>query len=343
MAQREMQPPALLLVHGGDPYLVMQSEKSWLAAWRDLDPEMEVQMCRLPMDSAALQQSLVEKTLFGERIALVIHAAAGSTGAPAKGEASSWETLAAGVGSRDEGQPCVIAVQGTVKAGSPLLKAVNDAGGKVQYFAPLKGRDIEQWCMREASLRGLQLTPAMVHHIAVQCRGNTGQMSQELEKCRAYAATRPITMDALQWLVVGSEEGSVWNIVEALASPKPARALSVYQQVTDDGRPPQMLIAALGTALHDLLLVGAAQQVYGGRKGEIARQCSMPDWKADKALSQLQFVTVSQLKTWVTALAALDAGIKRGEVDGDEGLEALLTAMVAECSRNAVHTGRYRS
>ncbi len=338
MAQKELHSPPLFLVHGGEPYLVQQSAESWIDAWRKKDPDLVVQVCRFPMDAGALQRALVERTLFGERICLVIHAAAGSTGAPAKGEAASWETLAAGVGVRDAGQPCVIAVNGTVKAGSPLLKAVSEARGSVQHIAPIKGRDVEQWCAKEASLRGLKLTSAMVHHIVLQCRGNVGLISQELEKCSAYAATRPITMDALGWLVVGSEEGSVWSIVECLASQHPARALEVYRKVAEDGRPPQFLIAALGTALHDLLLVGAAVQASSGRRSDVARLCSMPDWKVDKALMQLKHVSLTQLMKWISDLAALDVGIKRGVFDGDVGLEALITSMVAECHQPAFHT-----
>ena len=339
MENSAMHPPALLLVHGGEPYLVSRSVQSWLQSWQQEDPDVEVKVCRFPMDTAFLQQALVERTLFGERICLVIHASVGSTGAPAKGEVPSWEMLAAGLGARDAEQPCAIVVQGALKTSSPLLRAVLDAGGKVQYVEAFKGREVEQWCAKEASIRGLHLTPEMVHYIVLQSRGNVAQISQELEKCKAYAASRPITMDVLQWLVVGSEEGSLWSIVEALGSPQPARALTVYRQVTEDGKPPQFLISAFSTALHDLLLVGAANKEMKGRKGDIARHCSMPDWKVEKALRQLQYLPLSQLMKWMTDLATLDAGIKRGTVDGDSGLESMLTAMVATCQGN-IHRQR---
>jgi DNA polymerase-3 subunit delta len=303
----------IVLLHGDEAHLIDAEATRWRQAAAGSAMGIEVVEATT---TEKLRSILAEMPLLDPRRHVLLRdppqLGSGRKGGDAAGLAAALDTIAPSTSL------CIVAHQKLTPTNAVLAK-VTQLGGTVRAFAALKGRDLRQWLDREAATRGLRLPAGAAEHLLATSGPNLGTLSTELDKLVAFARTGNPTLDDVRRLAAGEASSEIWVVVERLLGPKPAKGAAAVDELLDDGRATQYLIATLAGQLRDLLQAQAALHQGVSPRG-LAAHLKLPDWRADRLARQAQSVPATTVEEWMRRLQRLDAAIKNGDADDQGGL-----------------------
>jgi len=182
---------SLRLIHGEDRYLVDDAVRAWRSQAQSHQLDVEVHESPLKLD--ALRRSVSEVPLLDPERSILVRDPPQLSSAARRG-ADSAEMLAQIVADRPPTTALCIAVHGKVATQNPVLSAVRRSGGTVEYRPSPKGRELRAWLEREIGARGLRLPPGASEHLVRGVGADLGLLTSELDKLRALAADRSLSM-----------------------------------------------------------------------------------------------------------------------------------------------------
>jgi len=195
-------------------------------------------------------------------------------------------------------------------------------------FPPLKDAEAKAWA--KSRLKELKITAdEQVLSEIVSLVGTDVQMLfNEIDKlASAVADTGCITPAAVDELIGRSRELSNFELGDHLLANNRKRALETLHRLLDDGAEPVMLIGLIAGNYHRLAL---AKYSYakGGRE-EVFRNVSLPPFKRDAYIANLQRNDAAKIARGLQLTAAADLAIKTSQATPRLQLELL----VCELSR----------
>jgi len=195
-------------------------------------------------------------------------------------------------------------------------------------FPPLKDAEAKAWA--KSRLKELKITAdEQVLSEIVSLVGTDVQMLfNEIDKlASAVADTGRITPAAVDELIGRSRELSNFELGDHLLANNRKRALETLHRLLDDGAEPVMLIGLIAGNYHRLAL---AKYSYakGGRE-EVFRNVSLPPFKRDAYIANLQRNDAAKIARGLQLTAAADLAIKTSQATPRLQLELL----VCELSR----------
>jgi len=195
-------------------------------------------------------------------------------------------------------------------------------------FPPLKDAEAKAWA--KSRLKELKITAdEQVLSEIVSLVGTDVQMLfNEIDKlASAVADTGRITPAAVDELIGRSRELSNFELGDHLLANNRKRALETLHRLLDDGAEPVMLIGLIAGNYHRLAL---AKYSYakGGRE-EVFRNVSLPPFKRDAYIANLQRNDAAKIAHGLQLTAAADLAIKTSQATPRLQLELL----VCELSR----------
>lgn len=324
-------PPALLLVHGEERFLVDQAADAWCGRARARSPELEIEVFDAPARLASLRRSLVEVPLLDPERSVLVRDPPQLIGSSRRG-ADSAEVLAAMLGERAPTTLLCIVAHTRVAPSNPVLAAVRALGGAISYHAQPRGREVRAWVEREVTSRGLRLGPGAVDQLLAVVGTDLGALASELDKLQAFAAGRPLTAADVTNLAAGDEPPEMWGVLEQLLGGTPGRGAATLDQLLAEGRPSQYLLSILAGQLRDLILAQAHVAVRGSAAG-LASELRIPDWRADRLARQARAVAPAVAANWLTRLHDADRGVKAGEVGDQDALRLVVLGAARDAVR----------
>jgi DNA polymerase-3 subunit delta len=196
-------------------------------------------------------------------------------------------------------------------------------------FQPLKDSEAKAWA--KSYLKSLKATAddTVLSEVIGLVGTDIQTLANELDKLSAAAMDSGgrITMELVDDLIGRSRGLSNFELGDHLLANNRKRALEVLHRLLDDGAEPVMLIGLIAGNYHRLAL-GKHLFMKGGRE-EVFRNISMPPFKRDAYISNLQRSDARKIARGIQLTAAADLAIKTSQATPRLQLEMLVCELAS--------------
>ena len=242
---------------------------------------------------------------------------------PASGGAlGAWEGLAEAVSAMPP-TTLLIFSDGPVSSGNPLLQALAEVSHVRRLPAP-DGQDLARWVKDAAQQKGAAISPAAIGMLVKLTGNDLWTLDRELEKLSLYAWGRAIEDSDVSALVSQATEANIFSAVDAMIEGRQREAMSLLQQLRDDGRDPSHIIAMVQRQLKLLALAkngmdrGATQKELGDQMGTSSQ------FVIRKTIQQARRNSWEDITWRYQRLLEADLSIKQGRMEPGMALELLV-------------------
>jgi DNA polymerase-3 subunit delta len=190
-------------------------------------------------------------------------------------------------------------------------------------FPPLKDAEAKAWV--KSRLKELKVTAddAVLSEIISLVGTDVQTLFNEIDKlASAVADTGRITSAAVDELIGRSRELSNFELGDHLLANNRKRALETLHRLLDDGAEPVMLIGLIAGNYHRLAL--AKYLLAKGGREEVFRNISLPPFKRDAYIANLQRNDATKIARGLQLTAAADLAIKTSQATPRLQLEMLV-------------------
>lgn len=201
-------------------------------------------------------------------------------------------------------------------------KALLDACTVVD-FSPLKDSEAKAWAKSYLKSWKSAADDQVLTEIITLVGTDIQTLANELDKLTSAALdTGHITMEMVDELIGRTRELSNFELGDHLLSSNRKRAMETLHRLLDDGSEPVMLIGLIAGNYHRLAL-GKHLLARGGRE-EVFRNISMPPFKRDSYIANLQRSDAKKIARGIQLTAAADLAIKTSQATPRLQLEMLV-------------------
>jgi DNA polymerase III subunit delta len=195
-------------------------------------------------------------------------------------------------------------------------------------FPPLKDAEAKAWA--KTRLKELKVTAddSVLSEIITVVGTDVQTLSNELDKlASASADTSRITSATVDELIGRSRELSNFELGDHLLANNRKRALETLHRLLDDGAEPVMLIGLIAGNYHRLAL--AKHLLAKGGREEVFRNVSLPPFKRDAYIANLQRNDAAKIARGLQLTAAADLAIKTSQATPRLQLELLVCELAS--------------
>lgn len=220
---------------------------------------------------------------------------------------------------------CLIFCADGIDKKKKVYKAV-EKNGQVVEFAPLKGKDLNNWMDRRARTLGKVLEPQAAARLVTSIGSDLRQLNVELEKLSCYSETSKITAEDVAVMVSKTVESSIFDLVDAVAEKNYQKAVKMAREMVFLGEPVIKIIFMIARQFRLLLMTkDLIEQGYSEKT--IASQLQVHPFVAQKCVKQGRSLSTGDLKKALEIILTCDADIKRGRQDAMLALELLIVRL----------------
>ena len=206
-------------------------------------------------------------------------------------------------------------------------KALLDACTVVD-FSPLKDSEAKAWAKSYLKSVKTAADDPVLTEIVNLVGTDVQTLANEIDKLASAAAeTGRITMEMVDELIGRTRELSNFELGDHLLSSNRKRAMETLHRLLDDGAEPVMLIGLIAGNYHRLAL-GKHLLARGGRE-EVFRNISMPPFKRDAYIANLQRSDAKKIARGIQLTAAADLAIKTSQATPRLQLEMLVCELAS--------------
>ncbi|HZK52816.1 MAG TPA: DNA polymerase III subunit delta [Desulfosporosinus sp.] len=224
---------------------------------------------------------------------------------------------------------CLLFISESVHRGRKFYKALAKmTSGEIMEFSPPKRQELPGWVQAELKAREKSMDTQVVSQFIEWTGPHTGVLSQELDKLIIYVGDRKkITSEDINTITPRSIETTVFELLDAVASQSPPKALRALRDVLR--KEPALKVLAMLVRQVRLLLGCDALRSQGGNVSEAASALGISPFEAQKIWHQSIRIPTEQLSKALSECLNTDLALKTG--GGDAGL--LLEIMIIKFCR----------
>lgn len=206
-------------------------------------------------------------------------------------------------------------------------KALLDACTVVDFSA-LKDSEAKAWAKSYLKSVKTAADDQVLSEIVNLVGTDVQTLANEIDKLGSAAVdTGRITMEMVDELIGRTRELSNFELGDHLLSTNRKRAMETLHRLLDDGAEPVMLIGLIAGNYHRLAL-GKHLLTRGGRE-EVFRNISMPPFKRDAYIANLQRSDAKKIARGIQLTAAADLAIKTSQATPRLQLEMLVCELAS--------------
>ena len=243
------------------------------------------------------------------------------------GPLGQWEGLAQAISAMPP-TTLLIFADGQAAPANPLLKALGEVSQVRSLPAP-SGQELARWIKEAAQEKSAAISPAAINVLVDMLGNDLWALDRELEKLSVYAWERTIEESDVSALVSQVREANIFNAVDAMIEGRQRDAMSLLQQLRDDGRDPSYIIAMVQRQLRLLALAkngmdrGASQAEMGSEMGTSSQ------FVIRKTVQQARRQTWEEIAWRYQRLLEADLAIKQGKMEPGMALDLLVAEQSA--------------
>ena len=216
--------------------------------------------------------------------------------------------------------------EGEVDARRPLIRRFREKGWAVAC-RPLRDAALAAWLQEEAARWGKELEPEAVAWLVEAGEPDLHRLAQEIAKAAAYAGDRPRIRGAdVQAVGVAATTAAVFDLVDAIAERRRARALVLLDRLLAAGEPPLRLLALVARQFR-ILAYACCLQERGGNPGQLQQLLGLHPYVARKAWQQARHLTGDEAFAALATILETDVAIKQGRWPERLALERLVMGL----------------
>ena len=190
-------------------------------------------------------------------------------------------------------------------------------------FPALKDAEAKAWAKTRLKELKVAADDAVLSEIISLVGTDIQTLFNEIDKlASAVADTGRITPDVVDELIGRSRELSNFELGDHLLANNRKRALETLHRLLDDGAEPVMLIGLIAGNYHRLAL--AKSLLAKGGREEVFRNISLPPFKRDAYIANLQRNDAAKIARGLQLTAAADLAIKTSQATPRLQLELLV-------------------
>ncbi|HCC21975.1 TPA: DNA polymerase III subunit delta [Candidatus Uhrbacteria bacterium] len=199
-------------------------------------------------------------------------------------------------------------------SGSPLLPfLINDRF--TEEFKSLVGEQVTGFIASECENYGLKIEIRACTELAQATGADSWRLVQEISKLCSFAAARGeqvISTSMIKELVVGTNEESIFDFLDACFDGRSRRAIPLLDRLIQSGVNDLQILAMLQRQLR--ILIGARDLLNRGisDRQTIAGKLGVHPYPAGKAIASVQQLQLTDLKKASTELVEIERRFKSG-------------------------------
>ncbi len=217
--------------------------------------------------------------------------------------------------------------EGRYKTPTPLVKAVEKAGGQIAAEMNVKAWDLPKWLIEQAKQVGLTLDKEGAKALVAQVGDRQQRLNRELEKLALeYGPGANIGAYEVDESCATSAERKVWTLADALVAGDRKTSIAILLELRQQGERVTGLIYNMVRRLRDAVAIADALQ-QGQSTAQVKKSLRMPPRAADKFVKDVQARDVESLRKALAAMADLEVNSRGGDLTEDtEAVKAVLIA-----------------
>jgi len=193
-----------------------------------------------------------------------------------------------------------------------LFKKIK-AIGKIEEFKPMSLRDLQNWTLKQAQQKKINIDPFTINFLIQHCGTELWRLSSELDKLATYANNEKITKEMIEQLVPASLSASIFKLTDSLATKntkESLRTLSLLKQTGQDITRVFFMIVR-----HYRILI-QVKDMYerNENKASITKRLRQHPFVIQKSLAQCNMIDLNRLKKIYENLLEIDKGFKTGRI-----------------------------
>ena len=193
----------------------------------------------------------------------------------------------------------------------------------VKEFTLAKGPQLTGWIIKRARKAGGEFEPAAADRLASLIGEEIRMADQEIVKLLTYVNyDRPVSIDDIERLTEGVQEGAIFEFVDALGNRDRKKAMKEYHRLLAD-QDPQRVFGMIIRQFRLLLLSREILDQNGGETDITSRLKTHP-YVSRKIASQARQFSQAQLEGIYHRLLDIDSDLKTGVMSGDLNVDLLI-------------------
>lgn len=197
----------------------------------------------------------------------------------------------------------------------------------IAEFPKLKGFALERRAEIFARKQGYRISAAAIKKIVNLAGSDLRTLAGEIEKVLLFAGKeKNIPDSAVDDLVRGSRQQSVFELIDALGRRDRAGALRSLANLLDLGEPLPRIVATMARHYRQILIAKELMS-RGCDPGEMINATQVQSYFLDKLLQQARSIDAVTAQKMYMSLAGVDTKLKSTSLDGRILLEELICAL----------------
>ncbi len=186
-------------------------------------------------------------------------------------------------------------------------------------FPELDQSALARWLETVAKEQGGSLSSSDARYLIGRVGPNQQLLSNELEKLLLYDPK--VTRQTIDAMTDETPQSTVFQLLEAAFAGQTEKVLTLYAEQRAQKVEPPQIIALLAWQLHVLATIKAA-----GRHppDQIAKEAKLNPFVVRRSQGIARNLTLARLRSLISRLLEVDAGIKNTGIDPDEALQHYL-------------------
>ncbi len=228
-----------------------------------------------------------------------------------------------------------VLVDGKISNKNPLLGALS-AKAKVKSFPLLDKDRLNQWINKRVGDSGGSISQSAIGLLTSYVGSNLWVMASEIDKLVLFTGGRQIEADDVRQVVSYVQEGSVFNLVDAILEFRGGMAEKLAEQLLQKGASPAYLLVML---TRQLRLVVRVKELKNQRRpeAEIMGRLEMTSpFILRRTLEQASRYSLARLKEVYHRLLETDLAIKTGKYNAGLALNILIAELCQGAKAQAV-------
>lgn len=241
---------------------------------------------------------------------------------------ASGEALAEYIGEQNETTVLVFA-EAEVDKRSKLFKAIQAKGCAVE-FSQQDENTLKKWIAGMLNREGKKITENTVNLFLGKTGTDMENIHGELEKLICYCMDREIiTAEDVETICTTRITNHVFDMVDAIADKKQAKALQLYYDLLALKEPPMRILALIARQCN-LLLQTKAMRNKGYSNKDMASALGVPGFAVGKYTAQAGKFKTATLKNAVRKCVEADHAVKSGKLNDVMSVEILIMSVFDE-------------
>lgn len=190
---------------------------------------------------------------------------------------------------------------------------------EVRQFTHLEVDALVAWVVEQTNKLGGSIDRMVAQKLVDRVGQNQQLIANELQKLVLY--NPQITEQSINELTSYNPQSSIFAMLDAAFSGKPAEALRLYQEQRDQGMEPQAILGMITWQLHVLTVIKAAGNMSAQ---DIAARSKLSPFLVRKNQTNAKRISVAKLIKILEQAIKTDLAMKSIAIDADEAVQTLI-------------------